>query len=260
MKKAILALLACGTVWSAGAQMHMMHDQNKENGGGRPGLLVYGDLMYNQTRGNNDRTVGGITTNTDAPTMHMFRVSPGIGYSFNNNLAVGIDFTYQGTKTDINLPTGGTGMTEDRTREIGVGPFIRHSVLIGEHFFAYHQLTFNYINGRNRRDFRTTPNQEDTYDGVSASLMPALGVRITPMIGLAFGFGGISYRYTKTNDFSAPGTSSETKASEINVTLGRQFNLTLQRYCNWGHKKHGKGHRMPMDDARRMDMSDDAGE
>lgn len=244
MKKLILSLFACGAVVAANAQA---------------GLLTYGSAGYSLQRGSNDNTTGGFTTSSQEPKIQKWNISPGIGWSLNNNLAVGIEFNYAGSRTENERPSPSPVgfLYEQRTRTIGVGPFIRHTVQFGEHFFAYNQLTVSYLNGKTSRDRSPNVSQEDNYDGVGARFEPAIGIRITPMVALSFGIGGIDFSYLK-NDYDAPaGSTSERKMTNLDITMGKQFNLTIQRYCNWGHKaRHGKGHRMPMDDTRKIDSND----
>lgn len=244
MKKLILSLLACGTVGAAQAQM---------------GLLLYGTGTYASSRGEDNFTTGGITTTTNIPRMVMWQVNPGIGWSLNQNWAVGLDINYMGSKLSEDKGTVAGQDYEFKTYGLGVGPFVRYTKMLGEHFFVYGQFTADYLRGHQMT--LTTPNLEskDQYMGFRATAIPAVGVRVSPTVGLSFGVGGVGFQYLKLDNDAPTGSTSEGKRSDFAVTFGQQFNFTLQKYCNWAPRSrhHRDSDMEEMDGSRRMERNND---
>ncbi len=258
MKKLILTLMA-GSL-AAGSFAH---------GGGSDcfkmgSILLYGVGSYSSTHGSQTSSFASASsTSVDQPRMLNWQVSPGLGFNVADNLTVGVDFRYMGSKMtydrkDANIPTNIAGVEDQvKTYDYGVGPFVRYSWPLGEHFFAYGQFAAHYLRGQvSTRTVTTTNNftRDDRYKGLDASFVPAVGVMVCHSMGITFGIGGVSYDYRKydySNQLSAAGSSRSAKTNNFDVTFGSQFNIGVQKYFGCGHKMHG--HREPMDDTRSMD-------
>ena len=231
-------------------------------------ILLYGIGSYSNHHGTTTSKFGTAnSSSSDNPREIMWEVSPGIGYNIMDNLTVGIDAYYTGTKTSNDKKNAAAFPFEDqvKTFDYGVGPFVRYSMPLSEHFFAFGQFSAHYLNGRVTTRTATALNggdsyvRDDNYKGFDASLVPAIGAMLTKSLGLTFAVGGIGYEYKKY-DYSTQlypaGSTLEGKDNQFVVTFGQQFNLGIQKYFGCGHHMHKSGAE-PMDDTRHMDTSDD---
>ncbi len=259
MKKLILTLLAGGL--AAGSAF--AHGGNDCFNAGN--ILLYGVGSYTNSHGSDNTSFASASgTTIDRPRMLNWTVSPGIGFNVADNLTIGVDFNYNGSKTtydrkDVSFGSNGYGTDMTRTFNYGVGPFVRYSMPIGEHFFWYGQLEAHYLRGRftTRSTNATGSNsfvKDDNYKGVDAMYTPAVGVMVCKSVALTFGIGGIGYEYRKY-DFSTQGQPAgfehTAKTNDFNVSFGQQVNIGVQKYFGCGHKMHG--HHEPMDDTHSMD-------
>ncbi len=263
MKKLILTLVA-GSL-AAGSFAHDGGNSCFKMGS----ILLYGVGSYSNTHGSDESSFASASSTTvDRPRMLNWQVSPGLGFNVADNLTVGVDFRYMGSKTTYDrkaAPTNVAGVEDQvKTYDYGIGPFVRYSWPIGEHFFAYGQFAAHYLRGQvSTRTVTTTNNftRDDRYKGLDASFVPAVGVMICHSMGITFGIGGISYDYRKydfSNQFTGAGTSRSAKTNTFDVTFGSQFNIGVQKYFGCGHKM--RGHHEPMDETREMDTKDDSNE
>lgn len=257
MKKLLLSLAVASCATSAFAQKDLSGS-----------VLLYGTGGYASTHGEDRTSNSGIGSTIDRPRTRDYIIAPGLGFNINNHLTVGVNFSYVGSKVNYdskNLAPG--GVEESKVRELGVGPFVRYTQMMGEHFFVFGQVNVNYLNGRSENDLYLTSGPsgktEDRWDGVNASYFPAVGVMFAKSCALSFSIGGIGYSYRKY-DFdnnNVPGAERTAKQHEFAVSIGQQFNLGIQKYIGCGHgKSKMKGHHEMMDDTRMMDTSDDADE
>ena len=239
MKKFFLSLLAALAVAPAFAQPGLSN-----------GWLLYGSGSYFSQRG---ETESGPTT-VDDDHFRAFSFAPGLGYTFNERWAVGVNFELYGSKLDF-LRNGNVAGTQEssRDRDIYVGPFMRYTMPMGDRFYWFTQADFNYISGKTRDVFNGTPNTEREIDrnGVRGRLFPAVGFSFSRTMSAAFTMGGIQYAYQRI-DY---GANVEGRSSALDVTLGQVFGFTVQKY--FGGRRYGYGQRGPMDETRRLDTSDD---
>jgi hypothetical protein len=123
---------------------------------------------------------------------------------------------------------------------------------MSQHFYWFTQADFGYLSGKTRITTNGTPDVETEVDanGVRGRLFPSVGVQFSRTMSIAFNIGGVEYNYFRTD----LGANVESKFSALNVTLGQVFGFTVQKY--FGGTRH-RGSRMPMDETRRLDTSDD---
>lgn len=266
MKKTILSLFA-----AAFAATCFAHGGN----GLVPGsILLYGEGSYSNMHGNNTSKFGTANSfTTDNPHQLNWSFSPGVGINVTQFLTIGVDVNYTASKTDYdrkNLNFAGGNLPFDRVKSynFGVGPFVRITHPLSEHFFGFGQFTAHYLQGR--ESFRTVTQpiggnsftNTNDYKGVNASFVPAVGAMLTKTLGLTFSIGGISYEYRKNTyspylkGTSAPGSNFEGKTNNFSLDFGKQVNFGIQKYFGCGRHTH-RGHREPMDEMRRMDTQDD---
>jgi hypothetical protein len=104
-------------------------------------------------------------------------------------------------------------------------------------------------------------SRDDKYKGFDVSYMPAVGIMVCKDMALSFGIGGVAYEWTKS-DYSTQGypagTEMSAKNSDFEITLGRQFNVGIQK-CFGGHRKVRRA-ADPMDETRHIDTTDDTEE
>lgn len=263
MKKLILSLMAAGVTASSFAQIGKCLQQGN--------VLLYGVGTYTNSHGSDTRSFANANSSTvDQPRRLNWEVSPGLGFNITDNVAVGVEFDYTGSKTNydrksISFYNQGYGMDQMKTFDYRVGPFVRYTKAVGEHFFVFGQFTAQYLRGRETPRYTNLAGTnsfslDDNYKGVGASFMPAVGLMVSHSVGLTFGVGGISYEYRKYDYHSdlpvVAGSEHTAKTNDFMVTFGRQFNVGLQKYfgCGRGHHMH---HAEEMDETRHMDTSDD---
>jgi hypothetical protein len=237
MKKLVLSLLAAAAVAPAFAQPGLAD-----------GWLLYGSGSYFSQRG---ETEFG-NSSTDDPHLRALSIAPGLGYSFTERWAAGVNFELYGSKTDFPGNVPGTPEST-RERDIVVGPFVRYTMPVGDRFYWFAQADFGYLSGKTRNTTNGTPDTEVEIDrnGVRGRLFPAVGFSFSRTMSAAFNIGGIGYGYQRI-DY---GSNVEGKQSALDVTLGQVFGFTVQKY--FGGRRYGYGQRGPMDETRRMDTSDD---
>lgn len=237
MKKVLLAILAVGAVATAQAQK-------------AGSILIYGNAGYSAYKETDDDGLPGTADVVNKNRMWNF--SPGIGYQFNKNWTVGLNF---GIGMNTETVDNGIITTEDQTRELMVGPFVRMTMPINKTFFLFNQINVSYLNGKETSDdgVAGTPDIESTYNGFGANWFPAVGVNFTKCMALNFSFGGLGYTNRKW-DMTGP---QEISQSAFRFTFGRQFNFGIS--ANLGGKRH-RGHMEPGMDHRQMDDDDSSDE
>lgn len=267
MKKLILSMLAAGFAVSSFAQGNIC---------GEGAILLYGTGTFARNSGSSTSKFSNANANTiDKPTSRMWEISPGIGFNLTDNLALGIDLRYTGSKTTYdrkdpgiygNNPVMPASYGEDqyKTYDLAIGPFVRYSMPIGEHFFWFGQFGAHYLRGTQTTRTVTAMvggnsfTRDDKYKGFDVTYMPAIGIMVCKGTALTFGIGGIGYEWTKV-DYSTQGYPAGTELSEknsnFNVTLGQQFNFGIQKYFGCGGSR--RHHADPMDETRHIDTSDD---
>jgi opacity protein-like surface antigen len=251
MKKLILSLLVASSAASAFAQTDLTG-----------GILLYGTGGYSSSRGSDRTEVGGVGLTTDRPRVRNFIVAPGIGFNVNNHISVGLNLGYVGGKTNFDASGLDVGDVEElKTREFSIGPFVRYTQMLGEHFFVFGQLNASYLNGRSENDlFQVSRSEEDRWNGFSASYFPAVGIMFSKDAALSFNIGGVGYTYRKydLDNGGIPNVENTAKESDFAISIGQQFNLGIQKYIGCGRGNHRmKGHREMMDDTRMMDTKDE---
>lgn len=239
MKKVLLTLLAAGALSPAFAQVGMKNS-----------WVAYGSAGYSSDRGE----LSGFGTSFDLPSTRVLSVSPGLGYQFTDRLAVGVNFELTGFKVESRDNTPGN-IESVRTRDIVVGPFVRYTMPMGDRFFWFTQADVGYTSGKDRQVINGSPDIENEIDrnGVRGRLFPSVGFSFSRTMSLAFNIGGFEYNYERT-DF---GLGLEGKTSALSATLGQVVNFTVQKYFGGSRMRSS---RMPMDETRRMDTSDDEDE
>jgi opacity protein-like surface antigen len=259
MKKLLLSLVVAGLAGGAAA--------HGNNGPKMGDLVLYGNGGFSLSKGTTENKFGTANKySIDDPKVKMWTISPGIGFNITDCITVGVDIRYQGSKVVYDKKTIGSfpAVSETRSYDLGVGPFVRCSWPIGEHFFAYGQLTAHYMRGRDTRVTSTAPvggnsySADDTYRGVHVGYMPAVGINVCRNVALTFALGGVDYTYTKT-DFSTQGLPAGSDVTAKNhdfaVNIGREIQIGVQKTLGCGRKV--RGNKEPMDETRQLDTNDD---
>ena len=260
MKKLILSLVATSLVATSFAHGGGMFDPGS--------ILLYGVGGYSSQGGTTTEKFGSANSNTaNNDKIHVWRISPGVGYNITNNIAIGIDGFYGDYKKTTDRKNLTSFPSDDQFKRFdwSVGPFARYSMPLSQHFFAFGQAGAHYIKGRETSRTVTAQSggtsyvRDDNYKGFDISFMPAVGAMLTKTLGLTFSIGGLSYQYQKW-DYSTQGlpagSNVESKENNFNISFGREVSFGIQKYfgCSKMHRGH---HAEPMDDTRHMDTSDD---
>ena len=229
MKKILLSIIAAGTVVTSQAQAP------KEGS-----IIVYGNIGISTNKSDYDPGQAGNTSYTERKVTD-FTINPGIGYQFNRNWTVGVNFGLLTEKRND------SSVYAQRDRDLNIGPFIRYTMNLNKTFFFYEQLNLNYLNGR--RLIEGAVDVENTYNGFGTNWYPAIGVSVNDFVALNFNFGGISYASKKWNLDASPATRVE---RGFNFTFGQQINVGVSVNLGGSHRGHHccGGHMEPGEDMR----------
>lgn len=249
MKKAILTLAAIASVAAANAQREGQ-------------VFVYGGVGFNYEKPSTTFSFSGGNGTFEVKNQSAF-VTPGIGYQFNEHWGIGLNFNYTLTKSDSSASFTGTATDFSNTRssEILVGPFVRYTQHLGEHFFVYGQFNAGYIHGNEHDENNlsgATLSNDEGYNGFAFNIVPAIGINLSRCWAVTGSFGDIGYRhinYDAPNGLPA-GVTSDTKNDKFGINFGQQFTLGVQWNFGGAMDMH-KGHHGMMDDTRNTDTSDD---
>jgi hypothetical protein len=241
MKKLVLAFLAVGAIASAQAQQKA------------GSILLYGNAGLNAVRNVNDipSQIGPDVETKDIE----WNVTPGVGFQFDKNWTVGVNFDISGNTSTQNNNSG-LGDIKDRYTQFVVGPFLRYHMPLGRTFFSFFQLNTGYLTKKRIQENPGLADVEDRYNGFNVNFTPAIGVNLTRKVALNFGIGGLGYKGVVINYDDA--NAGERRENNFYVTFGQQFHWGVS--VNLGGYKHMRGNSEPGMDSRRMNTDDEDGE
>lgn len=193
MKKtllSILALLVCAHVFA----------QSKSQ------ILLYGNLG------------GSFTKNEWGQKTYYGRITPGVGYHITDRLAVGI----QGMYGMNGYQDSGIVAMKRNSSNWAVGPFVRYTQPLGEMVFLFGQLDLGYgkqiagtINGVKLQNMDVAE--------VSANFYPSVGLNLHNGFALNFAFGGLNYKYTKSD-------VSPDAGQQVNLNFGQAIQIGVSKF------------------------------
>ncbi len=144
-------------------------------------ILIYGNL-----NGSFEKTEWGQKN-------YWLNINPGAGYHISDRIAVGIQGKYG---TNGSQDTGIIVLKSSQSNW-SVGPFVRYTRPLGEVFFIFGQLDLGYgMQGMGKVNGVKIPNMETME--LSANFYPSVGLNIHEGLALNFAFGGLNYKYRKT--------------------------------------------------------------
>jgi hypothetical protein len=218
--------------------------------------LLMGNAGYSNNSSNNN------LPSTATSNSITWSVSPGIGYQFTDNLAVGIQGMYSATTNNntssylFYYPTNYVGnmyysSMPKSLYNWGLGAFARYNHQFNATFFFYGQLNMTYVAGEqtygNAVYNPTTLAYSDaktTSNGIQIGLIPGFGAHIYKGIALTFDMGGVNY-----NTLSQVLNGQHYNESHVNVTFAQQFTLGITDNFKIKHRTHS--HIEPGADLRR---------
>jgi len=132
----------------------------------------------------NEQKINGTTT--DGPTTTSFSFIPNVSYFITNNFSVGLELgLISNTNKEIDVNGNTTVTNKDVTTSVGIAPFVRYYVPLGQNFYFYGQGGFG-INSGNTENTRTSVttvgNNTITNEVKSQSDVAAFNVRFRPGI------------------------------------------------------------------------------
>ncbi len=146
------------------------------------------------------------------------RAAPGVGYHITDRLAVGV----QGLYSMNSYQDTGVIKFKRNNSNWAVGPFVRYTQPLGEMFFLFGQLDLGYgkqiagsINGTK------IPNL-DVME-LSAGFYPSVGIYLNNGFALNFAFGGLNYKYTKSEASPNPG-------HDVTLNFGHAFQFGVSKF------------------------------
>jgi len=130
-------------------------------------------------------------------TNSQFTVSPSIGIFVADNLAVGINGTYQVSHNNTNYSAFYTP-SEYKTRLLQVGPFVQYYQMLTEHFGFTGTLGAGYQYSSNPYGYRNSTGS--SAKGAYAGLTPGVVFFPIPKLSIGAAIGGIRYSYLVNNN------------------------------------------------------------
>ena len=155
-------------------------------------ILVSGDAGFEFSK-----------SNPGSGSVQKLTFNPMLGYQMCDNWTIGGHF-------GLTSYTAGSSVAD----EYQIGPFVRYSKKISDHFSLFADTRFGYI-----------WSGMDNVNGWNLSLTPKAFINLSNNFGLVFDFGSLSY-----SDFGPTGTS----VSTFEAKFGRTINVGIQK--NFGLK------------------------
>ncbi|MES2545842.1 MAG: outer membrane beta-barrel protein [Bacteroidota bacterium] len=141
---------------------------------------------------------------TSESTYNDIRVSPKLGYQYNNNWTTGIEFSI-GTNKQTNISTELQLNTtrKDKQNGFSVGGFLRYTKPLSEIFSIYADFGMGFQNTKRTENYFDGSTTFTTYskgNGFYVDLTPAVFININKNFGLNFNIGGIEYNAVNYNN------------------------------------------------------------
>jgi hypothetical protein len=109
-------------------------------------FFIGGNLGLSTQGGKDKLTSGGLTVEQDAPKSFGFQFAPSLGYMFNDNIGIGIDFMIGMAKTtEKDYTVDPVLTTTTKTTTIGFAPYFRYVFAEVDNFKFYGDVKLAYV-------------------------------------------------------------------------------------------------------------------
>ncbi len=183
-------------------------------------LLVTGAFSVGST--SEENTVAGKTT--DGPSTSNFSIIPNVSYFLSDRFAVGLELGYSRLSSEVvDVTSSGTITTKTVTGGLGLSPFVRYYIPLGQKFYFYGQGGFGFTSGKIENTIttfssffnRTTEvKTESDLSAFNVGFRPGVTYFFTDRFALDASFGLLNF----SNSTTKLG-NSETKNSELNFNI-----------------------------------------
>ena len=199
-------------------------------------FFVGGNLGLSTQSGKDKISGGGVTVEQDAPKSFGFQFAPSVGYMFNDNMGVGIDFMIGMDKTtDKDYTVDPVLTTTTKTTTIGFAPYFRYVFAEVDNFKFYADAKLSYIMEK--------PKVTTEGGGISVSAdgpkTTSFGVGIVP--GMSYNFTdhismncvlnilelGFETQKTVVKDFDGAGGEYTAKSNEFGFGVNMPTPITV---------------------------------
>ena len=188
-----------------------------------------GDILLGGTLGfNTQKTTPGDNSPTQGTKQSSFTITPSIGKAVKDNLLIGFDLTFAGSKNTQNV--GASNTTKSNT--YGAGVFIRKYKPLGSGFAIFMQtrLGGNYNTQKSQYELTSYPYSKVSGYSFDLSFYPGIAYAITKRVQLETGFANlvdVNYSHSKiayTTGVNNTVTSTD-KLNSFNVSTSLSNNF-----------------------------------
>jgi hypothetical protein len=177
------------------------------------GFVTHAQLQKGTTIGGLSFSFGTSNQNSNSINLNSLAINPRIGYFFNNNFVLGMEFNYSLSKlngenyeyydNEIGTTISSFGFKEEN---FGLSPFSRYYIHVKENFkfFGQANLSFQINSYKNIDDTGYLYRTDYTFKGFGASLNPGFAFLPTQKWNIEFSFPLISYFNERNTNIDYP--------------------------------------------------------
>jgi outer membrane protein W len=175
-----------------------------------------GDVMLSGSVGVSTQKTGDVKGNG-------FEIVPSVGYFVTNNIAVGVNLSFETTKNDNGINT------IDKQTDFGGGIFGRYYFTPSSQFSVFGQLGFGINSSKSTTDFtvaNVTTTTESKSNGFGVAVAPGVSYFLSKHFAIEAAWGVLNYRSNKPDVAGADATSEldfGLKLDAINFGLVYKF-------------------------------------
>lgn len=197
---------------------------------GSQAQIKKGDVLLGGTLSfNTQKTTPGDNSNTVANKQSSFTITPSIGKAIKDNLLVGFDLNFTGSKNTQGVSSGYTA----KSNTYGAGVFVRKYKPLGSGFAIFMQtrLGGNYNTSKNQDEFAVYPSFKASGYSLDLSFYPGIAYAITKRVQLETGFANlvdVNYAHSKSTTTNNNVTSTDKSNSfNISTSLSNEFGFAV---------------------------------
>lgn len=184
-------------------------------------LLVTGAFSVGST--SQENTIAGKTT--DGPSTSTFSIIPNVSYFLSDRFAVGLELGYSRLSSEVvDVTSSRTTTTKEVTSGLGLSPFVRYYIPLGQKFYFYGQGGFGFTSGKVENTITTVTTflgtqttetkTESDLSAFNVGFRPGVTYFFTDRFALDASFGLLNF-----SNLTEKLGNNETKNSEINFNI-----------------------------------------
>ena len=175
-------------------------------------FFVGGSLGLTSTSAKETEKIGNVSSTFDGEKQFTFNITPSVGFMFNENMGVGLDFGID--LTNITYPKGTNGgwgvpVAADETLKIKqtsflIAPYFRYVFAEIDNFKFYADARISYMSAKPKLTI-SSDNQTTEYTGYKVSkfgigIVPGMAYMLTDNISMNCQLNVLSLYFTSTSD------------------------------------------------------------